>query len=119
MVSKTVSGTRNGTVAWLLQRISAVLIVLLGGMLIVLYFRHAPFDHARWRAAFDTPWVAILTWLWAGNVALHAAIGLRDILIDYVRPVGLRLMLETVVGLALTGYLIWAARILWGSHGAA
>jgi succinate dehydrogenase / fumarate reductase membrane anchor subunit len=43
----------------------------------------------------------------------HAWIGMRDILMDYIRATGLRLTLQVAVGLALLVYLIWSASILW------
>jgi succinate dehydrogenase / fumarate reductase membrane anchor subunit len=45
----------------------------------------------------------------------HAWIGMRDILMDYIKPVGVRLLLETVGVLVLVGYLGWTIQILWGA----
>jgi len=38
---------------------------------------------------------------------------MRDILMDYIKPTGLRLALEVAVILALVGYAGWAFQILW------
>jgi succinate dehydrogenase / fumarate reductase membrane anchor subunit len=38
---------------------------------------------------------------------------MRDILMDYVKPTGVRLGLEVVVLLVLVGYSVWAVQILW------
>ena len=43
----------------------------------------------------------------------HAWVGMRDILMDYVHPTGVRLALQTAVVIALLLYLIWIASILW------
>jgi succinate dehydrogenase / fumarate reductase membrane anchor subunit len=43
----------------------------------------------------------------------HAWIGVRDILMDYVKPVGVRLLLETVSVVVLIGYLGWTIQVLW------
>jgi succinate dehydrogenase / fumarate reductase membrane anchor subunit len=43
----------------------------------------------------------------------HAWVGVRDILMDYVKPTGLRLGLEIAVLLVLVGYAVWAVQILW------
>ena len=47
-------------------------------------------------------------------LAYHAWVGMRDILMDYVKPVGMRLALEVAVGGVLIAYLVWSAQILWG-----
>jgi succinate dehydrogenase / fumarate reductase membrane anchor subunit len=46
----------------------------------------------------------------------HAWVGMRDIVMDYVKPVGVRLALETAIGGALIFYLIWSVSILWGAR---
>jgi succinate dehydrogenase / fumarate reductase, membrane anchor subunit len=43
----------------------------------------------------------------------HAWVGMRDIIMDYVKPTGIRLLLQVGVGLMLIFYLVWAASILW------
>ncbi len=44
----------------------------------------------------------------------HAWIGVRDILMDYIKPVGVRLLLESVSVIVLVGYLGWTIQLLWG-----
>ena len=44
----------------------------------------------------------------------HAWVGIRDIVMDYVKPTGLRLLLQSLVGTALVFYLVWSVSILWG-----
>jgi succinate dehydrogenase / fumarate reductase membrane anchor subunit len=46
----------------------------------------------------------------------HAWIGLRDIYMDYVKPVGVRLALQLVSVAVLIGYLGWTIEILWGAR---
>jgi len=46
----------------------------------------------------------------------HAWVGMRDIVMDYVKPTGIRLGLQAVIGGALLFQLIWAASILWGTR---
>ena len=44
----------------------------------------------------------------------HAWIGVRDIWMDYVKPVGVRLLLEVLTVLALVSCIGWTIQILWG-----
>jgi len=97
---------------WLLQRISAV---YLGGFLVyaLLYVWLHPFtDHAGWRGWITQPLVSIA---WAGFVLallLHAWVGLRDVVLDYLHHLGLRLAVLTLIALLLAGCGFWALRVL-------
>ncbi|MFN7086044.1 MAG: succinate dehydrogenase, hydrophobic membrane anchor protein, partial [Burkholderiales bacterium] len=44
---------------------------------------------------------------------IHAWVGMRNIFMDYVKPIGLRLTLYVAVILALVWYAVWAVQILW------
>jgi len=47
-------------------------------------------------------------------VLWHAWIGLWTVFTDYVKNGLVRLFLETVVFVALLGYLVWCVDALWG-----
>jgi succinate dehydrogenase / fumarate reductase membrane anchor subunit len=55
----------------------------------------------------------IATLLFAASLAWHAWVGVRDILMDYVKHDGLRLALQVATVLLLAGYVGWAIEILW------
>ena len=55
----------------------------------------------------------LATFLFLVSLFLHAWIGMRDILMDYIKPTGVRLGLETAVAVALVAYAGWAVQILW------
>jgi succinate dehydrogenase / fumarate reductase membrane anchor subunit len=48
------------------------------------------------------------------SLLLHAWIGVRNILMDYVKDPALRLTLYVLVMGALLGYAAWSVQILWG-----
>jgi succinate dehydrogenase / fumarate reductase membrane anchor subunit len=48
------------------------------------------------------------------NLFYHAWIGIRDIVMDYVKPAGVRLVIHVLVILTLLLYTIWSVQILWG-----
>ena len=108
------SGAHTGTGSWLLQRATAgVLALVLPGLLV--YFLIAlPVDFAGWRALFEPLWLRVSMLLAGLALALHAWIGMRDIFMDYVRPVGLRLALYLAVIGTLAATLVWLAAVLWG-----
>jgi succinate dehydrogenase / fumarate reductase membrane anchor subunit len=55
----------------------------------------------------------LLVFLFVVSVLIHAWIGVRDILMDYVKPTGLRLAFQITTILWLVGCAGWAVRILW------
>jgi succinate dehydrogenase / fumarate reductase membrane anchor subunit len=52
--------------------------------------------------------------LFVVSLLYHAWVGVRNIFMDYIKPVGLRLTLHVLVILALAWYGAWAVQILWG-----
>jgi succinate dehydrogenase / fumarate reductase membrane anchor subunit len=113
-VSRRASGLR----AWILQRISAV---YLGVFIIVLcahFLRHPPADHAAWQAWVTQPWVSIGLFLFTASLLLHAWVGIRDVLIDYVHPLMARLTLLTLFGLLFIGSGVWVLQAIFLAHAA-
>lgn len=102
----------SGLGAWLVQRVSAV---YLGGYLIalVIWLLLSPPESFRaWRGFVAEPWFAAALLLFFLALLLHAWVGARDILMDYVAPLWLRLALLVAVGLSLTLCGLWAARVV-------
>ena len=107
-------GAHYGMRDWLLQRMSAVVMAAYTVGLAACLLAGAPDGHAEWKALFSGAFVRLATMLFFVALLYHAWVGMRDILMDYVRPAGLRLALQSAVVLALLGYLLWAAAVLWG-----
>lgn len=106
------SRTAQGLGSWLLQRFTAVyLAVYLAAMSIGLLVRGIP-DYHAWRDWFGQPLTGVLTAIFAIAVVLHVWVGMRDVLIDYVHAVWLRLLLLATFALVLTGSLLWVVRAL-------
>jgi succinate dehydrogenase / fumarate reductase membrane anchor subunit len=98
--------------AWLLQRLSAV--VMLAYLLFVLahFWLDPPNSYQQWTQWLHQPAIAIVTGVFFAALLLHAWVGLRDVLMDYVHPLAIRLGLLTLLGLALLALGLWAMRIL-------
>lgn len=106
------SRTASGLKAWALQRATAVYIALFSLYLLFLMLLAPPAGWAKWRGLFSaTPmWVGTLLYVLA--ILLHAWVGVRDVLIDYVKPFGLRLALLTLIGITLVACGLWALQSL-------
>ena len=69
-------------------------------------------DYLQWRQLFAGSAMKIGTLLFFAAVLLHAWVGVRDILIDYVHKLPARLFLLSVVGLSLLACAAWVLQIL-------
>ena len=106
------SRAAQGLRAWLLQRFTAIYLgIYLVAVLAYLGYR-GPLDYEQWRGLLGQPLMAVSTTLFALAVLLHAWVGIRDVLIDYVHAVWLRLFLMAAFALVLMGSLLWVLRSL-------
>ena len=113
MVSRVVTGAHYGLRDWLAQRITGAIMAVYSVIIAVVLMRGQPMNYGVWRDLFSQGWMRVATLLFAASLACHAWVGIRDVLMDYVKPTGLRLALEVTTLLVLAGYLGWAIQILW------
>ncbi|MGE3162804.1 MAG: succinate dehydrogenase, hydrophobic membrane anchor protein [Burkholderiales bacterium] len=113
MVNRIVVGAHYGLRDWLAQRITAAIMAVYSVIALVVVLTGAPISYAVWKDLFAQGWMRVATLLFAASLAWHAWVGMRDIIMDYLKPAGARLAAEIVVVLALAGYLGWTVQILW------
>ena len=103
----------QGMRTWLLQRLTAVYMLLyLIGFGAVLW-RSSTIEFSTWRNLFVSPATNIATILFFFSLLFHAWVGVRDILIDYVPVASLRYVLWVLVTLALIAMGLWVSMILY------
>lgn len=112
---KTATGSHTGTGTWLLQRATALVLAVALPVLVLAFLMALPLDFAGWQALFVPLWRRVLILLTGVALALHAWVGMRDIFMDYVHPMGLRLSLYLLVIMTLSGSVVWLAAILFGA----
>ena len=113
MVDRIVVGARYGMRDWLAQRITAAVMAAYSVILLAVLASGTPITYAVWKDLFARGWMRVATLLFAASLGWHAWVGVRDILMDYVKPTGLRLALQVAVLLTIAGYLGWTVQILW------
>jgi succinate dehydrogenase / fumarate reductase, membrane anchor subunit len=113
-VRRIVVGAHYGLRDWLAQRITAAIMALYTVVVGAVLLKSAPFTYPAWKELFAQGWMRVATLLFVVSFAWHAWVGVRDILMDYVKPDGLRLTLQVVTLLRIAGYVGWAIQILWG-----
>ncbi len=112
--TKTPVGAHYGTGDWLLQRLTAVVMAVYTILLAIPLLVHRPYGYEMWKATFSYRWFQVATLLFVAALLYHAWVGMRDILMDYIKPTALRLAAQFAVGFVLLFYLVWTASILWG-----
>ena len=113
-VRKIPSGAHYGLRDWLSQRITALVITLYTLVLIGEVMWHGGMDFDTWRGLFAGGAFRVLTFLFLIAVLYHAWVGVRNIFMDYVKPLSLRLVLQGLVICALVAYAGWGIQVLWG-----
>ena len=113
VVNRVVTGAHYGLRDWLAQRITAVIMAVYTLIILYVFMVSLPVSYGVWKDLFAQGWMRVATLLFAASLAWHMWVGVRDILMDYVKPLGLRLMLEMLVLLTIAGYLGWTIQILW------
>jgi succinate dehydrogenase / fumarate reductase membrane anchor subunit len=110
---RVVVGAHYGLRDWLSQRVTAVLMALFTVVLLVQVLMPGPLGYDRWAGIFSAQWMKVLTFVVFIALAWHAWVGMRDIWMDYVKPVGTRLVLQVATLVWLLGCTGWAVQVLW------
>jgi len=110
---RIVVGAHYGMRDWLSQRVTAGLMALFTIVLLVQVLFGGPLGYDRWAAIFSAQWMKVLTFVVIVALGWHAWVGVRDIWMDYVKPVGVRLLLQVVTIVWLVGCSGWAVQVLW------
>ena len=87
--------------AWLVQRLSALYMLLFTFYALGAWLLARPTGYDAWRAWALAPPMRLPGLLFSAALFAHAWVGLRDVLLDYVHPVPLRLGALGLVAAAL------------------
>jgi len=110
-----VSSPLSGLRAWIVQRVTAVYVAAFLVYAAAYLMLAPPVSFEAWRAWVGSPAISVASALFFGALLLHAWIGIRDVVLDYVHPLPLRFVILVGVGLALVAQGIWVLRILYGA----
>ncbi|MDD5057625.1 MAG: succinate dehydrogenase, hydrophobic membrane anchor protein [Sideroxydans sp.] len=114
MVNRTVTGAHYGLRDWLAQRVTAAVMAIYVLVVVGYLLMQPSFGYDTWLELFTSNVMRTFTMLFLLSLFYHAWIGVRDIVMDYVKPAGIRLLIHVLVILALLVYVIWSVQILWG-----
>jgi succinate dehydrogenase / fumarate reductase membrane anchor subunit len=110
---RLVVGAHYGFRDWLAQRVTGGLMALFTLVLLVQLLMPGQIGYDKWAGIFAAQWMKVLTFTVIVSLAYHAWVGMRDIWMDYVKPVGLRLLAHLFTIVWLLGCAGWAVQVLW------
>ena len=111
---RIVDGAHYGMRDWLAQRVTAAIMAVFTLLVLAqVLFSRGPIGYDKWAGIFSSQWMKVLTFTVIVALLYHAWVGVRDILMDYIKPVGLRLGLQVFTIVWLLGCAGWAIQVLW------
>ncbi|GAB1391780.1 MAG: hypothetical protein AMXMBFR78_37870 [Rubrivivax sp.] len=110
---RLVVGAHYGLRDWMSQRATAALMAIFTIVLLVQVLMPGPMGYDKWAGIFAPQWMKVLTFIVIVALAWHVWVGVRDIWMDYIKPVWLRLTLQVGTLAWLVGCTGWALQVLW------
>ncbi|MEJ8849031.1 succinate dehydrogenase, hydrophobic membrane anchor protein [Variovorax rhizosphaerae] len=111
---RIVVGAHYGLRDWLSQRITGGLMALFTLILLCqVLFTSGEIGYDKWAGIFSSQWMKVLTFAVIVSLLYHVWVGMRDIWMDYVQPVSIRLLLQIFTLVWLVGCAGWAIQVLW------
>ena len=110
---RLVVGAHYGMRDWLSQRVTAVVMALFTVVLLVQVLWPGALGYFKWAGIFSSQWMKVFTFVVILAMAWHAWVGMRDIWMDYVKPMGVRLGLQVFTIVWLLGCAGWAVQVIW------
>jgi succinate dehydrogenase / fumarate reductase membrane anchor subunit len=110
---RLVVGAHYGFRDWLSQRVTAVVMALFTLVLLLQVIFGGPLGYDSWSGIFAQQWMKVLTFIVIVSLGYHAWVGMRDVWMDYIKPVGVRLVAQVATIAWLVGCAGWAVQVLW------
>lgn len=109
-------GAHYGSTDWLAQRVTAVIMVVYTVVLLAILLWNGGLSYVQFSRLLANVPFTMLSFLFMVSLLYHAWVGVRDIYMDYIKPVGVRVFVQVVSIALLVAYLGWTIQILWGGR---
>ena len=122
MFSQATSFSRNGVTDWLIQRVSAIVLIMYTICVVGFVALNSGFGYEAWVEFFSHQAMEVFTILALISICSHAWIGMWAIGSDYLRPHlmgsianSLRFIYQIGCVLITIVYLLWGMNVIWGA----
>ena len=111
---RKVVGAHYGLSDWLSQRVTGGLMALFTLVVLAqLLLTRGPIGYDKWAGIFASQWMKVLTFSVIVALIWHVWVGMRNVWMDYIKPVGARMTLQALTIAWLIGCAGWAFQVLW------
>lgn len=104
--------TGSGSRDWILQRISAVVLAVYS-VVMVGFFLFNDVNFESWQGFMLSLPMKLFSLVAILSLVFHTWVGMWTVLTDYVKSSGLRLVIQSLVIIAVLVYLFWGVMIFW------
>ena len=111
--NRLVVGAHYGVRDWLAQRVTAIVMVVYTLILLGTFLTAQNFTYEGWASLFSRQWFKLFSLVTFFGLYYHVWVGMRDIWMDYVKNVGVKLTLQIATVLWLLACAAWTVQILW------
>ena len=114
--------TGSGSRDWIVQRISAVILAVYSVVLLGFFLTHGNVTFVDWSQFMTSLPMRLFSLLAVLALAVHAWVGMWTVFTDYITTgklgssaAGLRLVLQSLMIIAILVFLFWGIMIFWGN----
>ena len=114
--------TGSGSRDWIVQRISAVVLAVYSVVLLGFFLTHGDVSFTQWSDFMTSLPMRLFSLVAVLALAGHAWVGMWTVFTDYITTgklgasaAGLRLVLQTLMIIAILVFLFWGIMIFWGN----
>lgn len=112
MVNNAATLGRSGVHDFIIIRVAGINLALYA-LFLLGFFLTNDVNYLSWKSLFSNLGMQIFTIITLLSLLAHAWIGMWQVLTDYVKPVGLRFVLQLVFNVVAFSYVIAGLVILW------
>ncbi len=107
-------GAHYGMRDWLAQQVTGALMALFTALVLAqLIVSKGPIGYTTWAGIFSPQWMKALTFVVIIALLFHVWVGVRNIFMDYIKLIWLRLCLQIFAIVWLIACAGWATQVLW------
>ena len=114
--------TGSGSRDWIIQRISAVVLAVYSVVLLGFFLTHGDVTYLEWSSFMTSLPMRLFSLVAVLALAGHAWVGMWTVFTDYITTgklcssaAGLRLVLQSLMIIAILVFLFWGIMIFWGT----